>query len=147
MVWLDVHPLMDVLGAIQTVDMDADDPQRDFIVETWMRISTCLGEDFVPYLRFVVPPLIQTASLVAQISVSEGSIVVPEEDEEQPGWDVVDVGDKVRHSPPSFTLFFCRTGSRASVQTRVSLSRKNELYDDHISNSSASECFDANLPA
>jgi hypothetical protein len=85
---------MEVLGAIKTVDMEADDPLRDFIVETWMRLSTCLGEDFIPYLRFVVPPLIQTASMEAQISVGDGSIVTPGEEEEQPGWDVLDVGDQ-----------------------------------------------------
>lgn len=99
--FLDVAALMEILGAINTVELEADDPQRDFIVETWMRISTCLGEDFVPYLRFIVPPLLQTANINAQISISDGSIVTPGEEEEQPGWDVVDVGDKVCNPNPN----------------------------------------------
>jgi len=87
----DVAALLDVLGSFNTMDMDPDDPQRDFILETWIRISTCLGDDFVPYLKFVVPPLLHAAGMVAEVQVQDGSVVeaVPE-----PGWDIMSVGNK-----------------------------------------------------
>lgn len=84
----DVVPVMDLLGQIQNSGLDVDDPQREFILQAWTRISTCLGEDFVPYLKFVMPPLIQTASQKAGVHVIDDN-----NEQEEEGWDYVTLGD------------------------------------------------------
>jgi hypothetical protein len=87
----DAKALMDVLSQINTEELDTDDPHREFIMETWMRISSCLGMDFIPFLKYVVPPLIKIAENDDDLSISDSTIA---EDETPEGWDIVDVGDK-----------------------------------------------------
>jgi hypothetical protein len=87
----DAKALMDVLSTINTEELDTDDPHREFIMETWMRISSCLGMDFIPFLKYVVPPLIKIAENDDDLSITDSTIA---EDETPEGWDIVDVGDK-----------------------------------------------------
>lgn len=87
----DAKALMDVLSTINTDELDADDPHREFIMETWMRISSCLGTEFIPYLKYVVPPLIRIAENQDSLSITDASIV---EGQAPEGWDILDVGDK-----------------------------------------------------
>jgi hypothetical protein len=87
----DAKALMDVLSTINTEELDTDDPHREFIMETWMRISSCLGIDFIPFLKYVVPPLIRIAENDDDLSITDSTIA---EDETPEGWDIVDVGDK-----------------------------------------------------
>lgn len=56
-------------------------------------ISHSLGTDFIPYLKYVVPPLIRIAENQDSLSITDASIV---EGQAPEGWDILDVGDKVR---------------------------------------------------
>lgn len=82
--------VMELMAKIQNEPAEPDDPQREFILQAWTRISTCLGEDFVPYLQYVMPPLIASASLDAPIRIHD--INAPEDDTEL-GWDYIDMGE------------------------------------------------------
>jgi len=86
----DARIIMDILASIQNAPMDPDDPQREFILQAWTRISNCLGEEFIPYLQYVMPPLLKSAALNAGVRIQD--VNTPEE-EEEPGWEYIDVGD------------------------------------------------------
>lgn len=47
---------MNVLASIQTTNLDAEDPTRDFILQAWTRISSTLGRDFEQFLVRSLPP-------------------------------------------------------------------------------------------
>eukprot|EP01126_Amoeba_proteus_P036058 TRINITY_DN365_c0_g1_i1.p1 TRINITY_DN365_c0_g1~~TRINITY_DN365_c0_g1_i1.p1 ORF type:complete len:1122 (+),score=271.13 TRINITY_DN365_c0_g1_i1:75-3368(+) len=88
----DAGPLMELLLSFKTSDLEPDDPLRDFILQAWIRISSCLGSDFVPYLKFAMPHVMNSAMIDCNFSVSDSSLLTTEDDEE-PGWEIVDVGD------------------------------------------------------
>jgi len=56
------HDVMPVMAAMtqagQVGEIDADDPQKTFVLKAWVRIGKVLGGDFVPYLVYVMPPLL-----------------------------------------------------------------------------------------
>jgi hypothetical protein len=86
----DVRFVMDLLTTAQNEPIDPDDPQREFMLQAWTRISTCLGVDFIPYLQYVMPPLLASAGLNAGIRILD--INAPEDDKDL-GWDYIDVGE------------------------------------------------------
>lgn len=88
----DSGPIMDLLAQIQNSNLDSDDPQREFMLQAWTRISSCLGDEFLPYLKFVMPPLIKSAGMNAGVHVLDGDAEENAPDEEE-GWDYVNVGD------------------------------------------------------
>jgi hypothetical protein len=53
----DVMPIMAAMTG-QEGGIDPDDPQKSFILKAWVRIGKALGGDFVPYLAYVMPPLL-----------------------------------------------------------------------------------------
>lgn len=66
---LDAAQVMEVLAKIQTSNMDADDPQREFILQAWTRIASTLGKDFIPYLQYVMPPVFAAAQTDAGVKI------------------------------------------------------------------------------
>eukprot|EP01127_Copromyxa_protea_P013418 TRINITY_DN361_c0_g1_i1.p1 TRINITY_DN361_c0_g1~~TRINITY_DN361_c0_g1_i1.p1 ORF type:complete len:1095 (-),score=333.86 TRINITY_DN361_c0_g1_i1:67-3351(-) len=86
----DVPSFMEILANIKTLDLEAEDPLRDFVLQTWMRVASCLAEDFVPYLSYTMPQVLQSAALEAGFSVSDSSLAGEEEED---GWDAIDIGD------------------------------------------------------
>jgi hypothetical protein len=91
----DARYVMDLLASIQNGTLDPDDPQREFMLQAWTRISTCLGEDFIPYLKYVMPPLLASAGLNASIRIHDAN--APEEDKDA-GWEYIDVGGEAKIS-------------------------------------------------
>eukprot|EP01127_Copromyxa_protea_P013419 TRINITY_DN361_c0_g2_i1.p1 TRINITY_DN361_c0_g2~~TRINITY_DN361_c0_g2_i1.p1 ORF type:complete len:890 (-),score=269.34 TRINITY_DN361_c0_g2_i1:66-2735(-) len=88
----DVPAFMDILANIKTLDLEAEDPLRDFVLQTWMRVASCLAQDFVPYLSYTMPQVLHSAALDAGFSVSDSSLLSTA-DEEEAGWDAIDIGD------------------------------------------------------
>lgn len=93
----DVSGFMEILAKIKTLDLEAEDPLRDFVLQTWMRVASCLGQDFMPYLSYTMPQLMHSASLDAGFTVSDSSLLSGADETEQ-GWDAIDIGDTVRCS-------------------------------------------------
>eukprot|EP01113_Clastostelium_recurvatum_P002059 TRINITY_DN1085_c0_g1_i2.p1 TRINITY_DN1085_c0_g1~~TRINITY_DN1085_c0_g1_i2.p1 ORF type:complete len:1100 (+),score=314.59 TRINITY_DN1085_c0_g1_i2:117-3416(+) len=78
----------EVMNAMINTKLEPEDPQAPFILNSWTRIGQCLGNDFVPYLPYVIPPLIATASVKTESHVADSE--VPDRE----GWDYVTFGDK-----------------------------------------------------
>ncbi|GFH17488.1 importin N-terminal domain-containing protein, partial [Haematococcus lacustris] len=47
--------------------MDADDPTLGYMLQAGARLCKCLGQEFVPYLPVVMPPLLKSAAMEADI--------------------------------------------------------------------------------
>lgn len=49
--------------------MESDDPQLAYILESSARVCKCLGNDFVPFLQYVIPYVLQVANRQANIVI------------------------------------------------------------------------------
>ena len=72
---------------------DADDPQSGYLLHCWGRMCRVLGQDFVPYLPGVVPPLLQLAGAKADIQLLEDEEQVAQIEGEE-GWELVPLKGK-----------------------------------------------------
>jgi len=83
----DAKDIMDLMMKTQTSKLEADDPQVGFLLQSWARICRCLGEDFVPYLPHIMPPLLASAKISPNIKIDSNETA-------EEGWDFIPVGDK-----------------------------------------------------
>ena len=49
--------------------MEADDPQISYLLSSWARIGAILGEDFIPFLPIVMPPLLRSATIKPDLAL------------------------------------------------------------------------------
>lgn len=75
-VGVDAVQLVNVLGRIQTSVQDPDDPQGSYLLHCWGRMCRVMGNDFLPYLPSVMPPLLELASAKADVQILDGTIFV-----------------------------------------------------------------------
>lgn len=88
---------MEVLMSLQVSQMETDDPTTSYmlqvcffitsclytlkldsvfsintfnLLQAWARLCKCLGQDFLPYMEFVMPPLLQSASLKPDVTIT-----------------------------------------------------------------------------
>ena len=40
------------------------------MVQAWARLCKCLGQDFLPYMSVVMPPLLQSAQLKPDVTIT-----------------------------------------------------------------------------
>lgn len=85
----DAVQVMEVLMAAQQTEMEPDDPQISYMLQAWTRICKCLGRDFVPYLPYVMPPLLRSAEIQPEVQVADS-----DELDELEGMETVSIGDK-----------------------------------------------------
>lgn len=67
----DAHQVMECFVKTQQSDMDADDPQVHHLLQAWARVARCLGQDFVPYLEYVMPPLLKMAAVKPEVVIAD----------------------------------------------------------------------------
>lgn len=79
-----------LVGNIQ----DADDPQSQYLLHCWGRMCRVLGQDFVPYLPSVMPPLMELASAKADIQLLDDDEAIHNYESEE-GWELVPLKGKV----------------------------------------------------
>jgi hypothetical protein len=60
---------IDALLRTQESITDPDDPQSSYLLSSWARLGKVLGQDFVPYLPVVIPPLFHSASLKPDFAI------------------------------------------------------------------------------
>lgn len=84
----DAKAVMELMHNTQS-QLAADDPQVSFMLQSWTRICQCLGQDFVPYLELVMPPLLASAKISPDVTVVDSSAEKTAE-----GYDFISVGDK-----------------------------------------------------
>ena len=81
-----------IMAMITQWQQDSDDPTFAYTLQAGARLCKCLGEEFLPYMDAVMPPLINAASEENYFEVTN-----EEEDEEEEDDDDVatlQVGDK-----------------------------------------------------
>ncbi|KAL5134497.1 Cellulose synthase-like protein E2 [Glycine soja] len=66
----DAKQVMDVLMSLQQSQLDADDPTASYMLQAWARLCKCLGQDFLPYMGFVMPLLLQSAQLKPDVTIT-----------------------------------------------------------------------------
>ncbi|KAI9822390.1 MAG: hypothetical protein M1827_000109 [Pycnora praestabilis] len=90
----DALELVQLLGSIQQNITDADDPQAQYLMHCWGRMCRVLGQDFLPYLPGVMPPLMELASAKADIQLLDDEEQVAQVEQEE-GWELVPLKGKV----------------------------------------------------
>ncbi|MCJ1372906.1 hypothetical protein MMC20_004132 [Loxospora ochrophaea] len=90
----DALNLVQLLGSIQQNIVDADDPQSQYLLHCWGRMCRVLGQDFIPYLPGVMPPLMELASAKADIQLLDDEEQIQNFEQEE-GWELVPVKGKV----------------------------------------------------
>ncbi|MCJ1251245.1 hypothetical protein MMC30_008476 [Trapelia coarctata] len=90
----DALQLVQLLGHIQSNIQDADDPQSQYLLHCWGRMCRVLGQDFVPYLPSVMPPLMELASAKADIQLLDDDEAIHNYESEE-GWELVPLKGKV----------------------------------------------------
>ena len=86
--------LVQILGNVQQNITDADDPQAQYLLHCWGRMCRVLGQDFIPYLPGVMPPLMELAAAKADIQLLDDDEQV-EQIEQDEGWELVPLKGKV----------------------------------------------------
>ncbi|EPS59891.1 hypothetical protein M569_14914, partial [Genlisea aurea] len=66
----DAKQVMDVLMSLQGSQMETDDPTISYMLQAWARLCKCLGQDFLPYMNVVMPPLLQSAQLKPDFTIT-----------------------------------------------------------------------------
>ncbi|CAJ2671513.1 unnamed protein product [Trifolium pratense] len=89
----DAKQVMDVLMSLQQSQLDADDPTASYMIQAWGRLCRCLGQDFLPYMGFVMPPLLQSAQLKPDVSITSTDSDA-EFDEDDDSIETITLGDK-----------------------------------------------------
>jgi hypothetical protein len=90
----DAFALVQLLGNIQANITDADDPQSSYLLHCWGRMCRVLGQDFVPYLPDVIPPLAALAGAKADIQLLEDEEAVAQMEGDE-GWELIPLKGKV----------------------------------------------------
>ncbi|KAE8677193.1 Calcium ion binding [Hibiscus syriacus] len=66
----DAKEVMEVLMSLQGSQMETDDPTISYMLQAWARLCKCLGQDFLPYMSVVMPPLLQSAQLKPDVTIT-----------------------------------------------------------------------------
>ncbi|EME77845.1 uncharacterized protein MYCFIDRAFT_57383 [Pseudocercospora fijiensis CIRAD86] len=89
----DAIQLVNILGSVQQGITDDDDPQESYLLHCWGRMCRVLGQDFVPYLQTVMPPLMKLAQAKADIQLLDDEENVAQIEQEE-GWELVPLKGK-----------------------------------------------------
>ena len=68
---------------VQAQPADADDPTGGYMLQAGARICKSLGEEFLPYLGIVMPPLLHSAQLKPDVRVTEADSDDDEDDNDE----------------------------------------------------------------
>ncbi|KAG2675221.1 hypothetical protein I3760_13G174400 [Carya illinoinensis] len=69
----DAKQVMEVLMSLQGSQLETDDPTTSYMLQAWARLCKCLGQDFLPYMSVVMPPLLQSAQLKPDVTITSAS--------------------------------------------------------------------------
>ncbi|KAL5188150.1 Importin-5 [Glycine soja] len=90
----DAKQVMEVLMSLQVSQMETDDPTTSYMLQAWARLCKCLGQDFLPYMEFVMPPLLQSASLKPDVTITSADSDNEIEDSDDESMETITLGDK-----------------------------------------------------
>ncbi|XP_076938845.1 uncharacterized protein LOC143607196 isoform X2 [Bidens hawaiensis] len=89
----DSSQVMEVLMSLQGSQMATDDPTTSYMLQAWARLCKCLGQDFLPYMSVVMPPLLQSAQLKPDVVITSANSD-NEIDSDDESMETITLGDK-----------------------------------------------------
>ncbi|KAK9220694.1 hypothetical protein WN944_009117 [Citrus x changshan-huyou] len=90
----DAKQVMEVLMSLQGSPMETDDPTTSYMLQAWARLCKCLGQDFLPYMSVVMPPLLQSAQLKPDVTITSADSDNEIEDSDDDSMETITLGDK-----------------------------------------------------
>ncbi|KAM1114758.1 hypothetical protein PS1_005428 [Malus domestica] len=90
----DAKQVMEVLMALQGSHMEKDDPTTSYMLQAWARLCMCLGQDFLPYMSVVMPPLLQSAQLKPDVTITSADDENDIDDSDDDSMETITLGDK-----------------------------------------------------
>nr|XP_012462095.1 unnamed protein product [Gossypium raimondii] len=90
----DAKQVMEVLMSLQVSQMETDDPTTSYMLQAWARLCKCLGQDFLPYMSVVMPPLLQSAQLKPDVTITSADSDNDIEDSDDESMETITLGDK-----------------------------------------------------
>ncbi|CAL0329861.1 unnamed protein product [Lupinus luteus] len=90
----DAKQVMEVLMSLQGSQMETDDPTTSYMLQAWARLCKCLGQDFLPYMAFVMPPLLWSASLKPDVTITSADSDNDIDDSDDESMETITLGDK-----------------------------------------------------
>ncbi|CAI9286116.1 unnamed protein product [Lactuca saligna] len=66
----DAKQVMDVLMLLQGSQLETNDPTISYMLQAWARLCKCLGQDFLPYMNVVMPPLLHFIQLKPDVTIT-----------------------------------------------------------------------------
>ncbi|CAN6555887.1 unnamed protein product [Malus baccata var. baccata] len=90
----DAKQVMEVLMALQGSGMEADDPTTSYMLQAWARLCKCLGQDFLPYMSVVMPPLLQSAQLKPDVTITSADDNSDIDESDDESIETITLGDK-----------------------------------------------------
>ncbi|KAL3529778.1 hypothetical protein ACH5RR_009100 [Cinchona calisaya] len=90
----DAKQVMEVLMSLQGSQMETDDPTTSYILQAWARLCKCLGQDFLPYMSVVMPPLLQSAQLKPDVTITSADSDNEIDESDDESMETITVGDK-----------------------------------------------------
>ncbi|TYI48477.1 hypothetical protein E1A91_D13G251200v1 [Gossypium mustelinum] len=90
----DAKQVMEVLMSLQVSQRETDDPTTSYMLQAWARLCKCLGQDFLPYMSVVMPPLLQSAQLKPDVTITSADSDNDIEDSDDESMETITLGDK-----------------------------------------------------
>ncbi|KAL4855412.1 Importin-5 [Chlorella vulgaris] len=79
----DAKGVMQYMQQVQAAGLEADDPLASYMLQAGARICKALGQDFLPYLQLVMPPLLAAAQLKPDVNVIDLEDTDGEEEDDE----------------------------------------------------------------
>ncbi|PWA48051.1 armadillo-type fold protein [Artemisia annua] len=90
----DAKQVMDVLLSLQGSQLETDDPTINYMLQAWARLCKCLGQDFLPYMNVVMPPLLHSAQLKPDVTITSADSVADIDESDDESIETIQLGDK-----------------------------------------------------
>ncbi|GAA0141371.1 transporter [Lithospermum erythrorhizon] len=90
----DAKQVMEVLMSLQGSQMESDDPTTSYMLQAWARLCKCLGQDFLPYMGVVMPPLLQSAQLRPDVTITSADSDNEIDESDDDSMETITLGDK-----------------------------------------------------
>ncbi|KAF3322060.1 importin-5 isoform X2 [Carex littledalei] len=90
----DAKQVMDVLMSLQGSQLETDDPITSYMLQAWARLCKCLGQDFLPYMSVVMPPLLQSAQLKPDVTITSADSDDEIDESDDDSIETITLGDK-----------------------------------------------------
>ncbi|RZC82848.1 hypothetical protein C5167_045640, partial [Papaver somniferum] len=90
----DAKQVMEVLMTLQGSELETDDPTISYMLQAWARLCKCLRQDFLPYMSVVMPPLLQSAQLKPDVTITSAGSEDDIDQSDDESIETITLGDK-----------------------------------------------------